>query len=49
VPCPPEIVKLVERFEMHRGDYHAGDYNETRLRREFLDRPGYYLPALRAL
>jgi hypothetical protein len=37
VPCPPEIVKLVERFELHRDDYHAGDYNETRLRREFLD------------
>ncbi|MEW5941303.1 MAG: N-6 DNA methylase, partial [Chloroflexota bacterium] len=34
----PEIVKqLVERFEQHRDAYRSGKYNETQLRREFLD------------
>jgi hypothetical protein len=34
----PDIVKnLVERFEQHRDAYRAGRYNETQLRREFLD------------
>src|SRR6266498_2435430 len=34
----PDIVKnLVERFEQHRESYRSGRYNETQLRREFLD------------
>lgn len=34
----PDIIKqLVERFEQHRESYQAGKYNETQLRREFLD------------
>src|SRR5205807_229268 len=37
VPCPPEVSKLVERFESSRDDYHSGDYNEARLRQEFVN------------
>jgi predicted type IV restriction endonuclease len=34
----PDIVKsLVSRFEQHRDSYRSGRYNETQLRREFLD------------
>ena len=34
----PDIVKnLVARFEQHRDSYRSGRYNETQLRREFLD------------
>src|SRR6266540_3489193 len=34
----PDIVKsLVARFEQHRDAYRSGRYNETQLRREFLD------------
>jgi len=34
----PDIVKsLVARFEEHRDAYRSGRYNETQLRREFLD------------
>ena len=35
--APPEIVKLVERFDLHRDDYRSGRYNEAQLRQEFLD------------
>lgn len=31
------VSKLVERFEMHREAYLGGRYNETQLRREFID------------
>lgn len=31
------VRKLVERFEMHREAYLGGRYNETQLRREFID------------
>ena len=34
---PEAIVKLVERFDRQREAYRSGDYNEARLRREFLD------------
>ena len=37
MPAPAEIQKLVERFQLHREDYLTGNYNETQLRREFLD------------
>ena len=34
----PDIIKsLVERFENNRESYRSGKYNETQLRREFLD------------
>lgn len=34
----PEIIRqLVSRFEEHRETYRSGRYNETQLRREFLD------------
>lgn len=31
------IKELVERFHEHRDAYKSGAYNETQLRREFLD------------
>lgn len=34
----PEIIQqLVQRFEEHKETYRSGKYNETQLRREFLD------------
>ncbi len=35
--APDSSKQLVERFEQHRDAYRAGKYNETQLRREFLD------------
>jgi type I restriction-modification system DNA methylase subunit len=35
--APQVIIELVERFEQNKADYRAGKYNETQLRREFLD------------
>lgn len=43
MPAPGTVQELVERFEANRDAYHAGNYNETQLRREFLD------PLFRAL
>ncbi|MEX0716518.1 MAG: DNA methyltransferase, partial [Planctomycetaceae bacterium] len=37
MPAPAEIVQLVERFELHRDSYQSAAYNETQLRREFVD------------
>ncbi len=34
---PHEILKLIERFEQNREAYHSDPYNETQLRREFVD------------
>jgi len=34
---PEEIVELVERFDRNLEAYRSGQYNETQLRREFLD------------
>ena len=34
---PSEIITLTERFERNREAYTSGQYNETQLRREFLD------------
>ena len=31
------ILSLVERFENHKAEYTSGVYNETQLRRDFLD------------
>ena len=36
--APAEIIKLVERFTLHKESYKSGQYNETQLRREFLDK-----------
>ena len=35
--APENIRQLVERFEQYRDAYRSGRYNETQLRREFLD------------
>ena len=35
--APKEILDLVERFEQQLDSYKSGKYNETQLRREFLD------------
>ncbi len=35
--APDIIHQLVERFEQHYDTYRSGKYNETQLRREFLD------------
>ena len=35
--APQEIIALTERFERNREAYTSGQYNETQLRREFLD------------
>jgi hypothetical protein len=34
---PRLIVELVDRFERNREAYKSGAYNETQVRREFLD------------
>ncbi len=34
---PREISELIERFDRNREAYLSGQYNETQLRREFLD------------
>lgn len=35
--APPEVLALVGRFAAHVDAYHRGRYNETQLRREFVD------------
>jgi type I restriction-modification system DNA methylase subunit len=35
--APKEILDLLERFDRNRETYRSGNYNETQLRREFLD------------
>jgi hypothetical protein len=35
--CPGEIIELAERFEQNVDEYKSGRYNETQLRREFID------------
>lgn len=35
--CPKEILDLVERFDRNIDAYESGQYNETQLRREFID------------
>lgn len=37
MPAPAEIRQLVERFEANLDSYRGGAYNETLLRRDFLD------------
>lgn len=35
--APQEIIALVERFDQNLDSYQSGKYNETQLRREFID------------
>jgi type I site-specific restriction endonuclease len=37
MPTPHAVLDLVERFERNREAYKSPSYNETQLRREFLD------------
>ena len=37
ITAPPEIIALVERFHGQRAAYRSSHYNETQLRRDFLD------------
>jgi type I restriction-modification system DNA methylase subunit len=37
MPVPPVILKLVENFSTHIEHYKSSGYNETELRREYLD------------
>ncbi|MBU2261236.1 MAG: restriction endonuclease subunit M, partial [Proteobacteria bacterium] len=37
MPAPPEILELVKRFQENLTTYTFGTYNETQLRREFID------------
>ena len=34
---PPRVTELVETFDSHIDTYHSQQYNETQLRREFID------------
>ncbi len=34
---PKEVARLIEQFREHREAYQSGRYNETQLRREFID------------
>ncbi|MGA8146804.1 MAG: DNA methyltransferase [Gallionellaceae bacterium] len=35
--APKELTNLIERFGQHADDYRKGKYNETQLRRDYLD------------
>ena len=35
--CPAEVLRLVERFDLQLDAYRSGRYNETQVRREFID------------
>jgi methylase of polypeptide subunit release factors len=37
MPIPQEISKLVKRFDRNRESYRSSEYNETQVRREFID------------
>ena len=34
---PPQVLDLIQRFDRNREGYRSPHYNETQLRREFLD------------
>lgn len=36
-PAPKQIIELVQRFERNIESYRSQGYNETQLRREFID------------
>ena len=35
--CPPEVLELIKRFDRHQDTYKKATYNETNVRREFID------------
>ena len=37
LPCPQTVLDLIERFELHADAYRRDSYNETQVRREFID------------
>jgi hypothetical protein len=37
VPVPHEVSELIERFDRNVEEYRSGRYNETQLRRDFID------------
>ncbi|TAJ80240.1 MAG: restriction endonuclease subunit M [Gallionellaceae bacterium] len=37
MPAPNEVLKLVENFERNLDAYRSGKYNETQVRRDFID------------
>lgn len=37
MPVPPEVIELVERFDQYYSKYTSPTYNETQVRREFID------------
>lgn len=37
MPAPKEVVKLIENFERNLDAYRSGKYNETQVRRDFID------------
>ena len=37
MPAPQAILDLIERFDLHRDSYLSPNYNETQVRREFID------------
>jgi len=37
MPVPEQILQLIETFDRNSDAYHTGGYNETQLRREFID------------
>lgn len=37
MPAPDKILELVERFQRNRDAYLSGKFNETQVRREFID------------
>lgn len=37
MPAPQSILDLIARFEANLADYRSGHYNETQVRREFVD------------
>ncbi len=37
MPAPAEVLRLVQQFHDHKDEYLSPHYNETQLRREFID------------
>ena len=37
MPAPKIILDLIDKFSLHLESYKSGNYNETRVRREFID------------
>ena len=37
MPIPDKVLELVDRFDYNLTDYKSGKYNETQVRREFID------------